>query len=133
MAKVFNIRNGKRTDIAKDCFTGLYIHKTDIEILRLESLSKQISVSQIIRKELRQHILSCPQSIRGMLEEITATAQQKWFDIQSKKTKNKITFSDFKNQVKKELKFHKLSDSQIMFVVNYLKPKNDGTNNKARE
>ena len=133
MAKVFNIRNGKRTDIAKDCFTGLYVHKTDIEILRLESVAKQTSVSQIIRKELRQHILSCPQSVREMLEEITATAQQKWLDLQSKKTKNKITFSDFKNQVKKELKFHKLSDSQITFVVNYLKPKNDGTNNKARE
>lgn len=128
MAKIFYTRNGKRSDMTKDCFTGLFIHKSDIEILRLEAVSKSISVSQIIRKELRQHILSLPVGIREMLEQITEIAQQKWFDEQKKK--NKISFPDFKNQIKKELKFHNLTDSQIKFVVNNLKSKTNGTHHQ---
>lgn len=129
MGKIFYTHNGKRSDMTKDSFIGLFVHKSDIEILRLEAISKQISVSQIIRRELYQHIISLPKGIREMLEQITEIAQQKWNESQTKK--NKITFSDFKNQVKKELKFHKLSESQIKFVLNNLKSKTNGTYNKT--
>lgn len=132
MGKIFNIRNGKRTETIKDCFTGLFIHNSDLEILRLESVSKQISVSQIIRIELRKHILSCPQSAEKMLDTILQTAQENWDCLQSKNKQTKTSFASFKSKVRQELQYHKLTDTQIKYVVSNLKMRNYGAHNKTK-